>query len=233
MEKVLYWLGRPVLDLCAGMMFEMDVVRHAPLPDGPKIFAPNHPSTTDPFLILTLTSEPISILIDDRLFKVPVFGSYLGRVGHIPVVPGRGRDAFDKARRLLEAGRSVAIFPEGAISPLQGGFHKPRTGAARLSLLTGAPVIPVGIHLDRERIRLIETLIEDEVAVGTWYLRGPYLMTVGDPMAFEGNAEDREHVTSVSGRIMKRIIQLSRESARRMMERQALAALRSGELANI
>ncbi len=215
-QEVLYRMGLPVVDLYAGMMLGMDVAHHAVLPAGPKIIAPNHPTTTDPFLITTLTSEPISILIDDRLFKVPVFGRYLHATGHIPVVPGSGRVAFDEALRRLRAGQTVAIFPEGAISPLAGGFHNPRSGAARLAMLSGAPVVPVGINLDRGRIRLTETIIEGKVAVGTWYLKGPYAMTVGEPMWFTGSVEDREQVAAASQAIMRRIIQLSRESAVRM-----------------
>lgn len=216
MEKFLQWFGRSVIGVGAEMLFEMDTVRRGPLPEGPKIFAPNHPSTTDPFLLLTLASEPIRILIDERLFKVPVFGAYLHGMGHIPVVPGNGRAALEEGLRRLRAGQSIAIFPEGAISPLQGGFHAPRTGAARLALMTGAPVIPIGIHLDRERIRLITTMIEDEPAVGTWYLGGPFAMTVGGPMVFRGDVENRERVRAVSEQILQRIIRLAQESAYRV-----------------
>jgi len=225
-DEVFYWLGRPVVEMYAQSILRMDVVRHAPLPDGPKIISANHPSTTDPFLILTLASEQISILISETLFKVPLFGRYLRQAGHVPVVPGNGRAAFEKARQLLDAGRTVAVFPEGAISPLAGGFHKPRTGAARLSLITGAPVIPVGIHLQRERMRLIETVVDGKPEVGTWYLRGPYAMTVGNPMRFTGDVEDRAYVRSASERIMQHIAHLAHQSARRMKEMDAIASSR-------
>ncbi len=55
---------------------------------------------------------------------------------------------------------------------------------ARLALSTGAPVIPVGIGLDRARIHLIETLVDGAIEVGTWYFGGPYAMTVGEPLHF-------------------------------------------------
>ena len=236
-DKVFYWLGRPVVEMYARSMLKMDVVQHAPLPDGPKIISANHPSTTDPFLILTLASEQVTILISETLFKVPLFGRYLRQAGHVPVVPGDGRAAFEKARQLLEAGRTVAVFPEGAISPLAGGFHRPRTGAARLSLHTGAPVIPVGIHLQRERIQLIETMVDGKPEVGTWYLRGPYAMTVGDPMRFTGDVDDRAYVRSASERIMQHIAHLAHQSARRMRETEAIASYRgrrtSGPLSTI
>jgi 1-acyl-sn-glycerol-3-phosphate acyltransferase len=215
LSQVFYKLGRPVVNLYAGLMFDMDVTWEEPLPAGPKIIAPNHPSTTDPFLITGMVTEPTSILIDDRLFKVPVFGRYLHLAGHVPVVDGNGRKAFDAAKRLLEAGQTIAIFPEGSVSPLTGGLHPPRTGAARLALITCAPVIPVGIHLLRERIHVVESKYSGISATGRWYLRGPYAMTVGKPMVFEGDAQDREYVCEVGERIIQRIAHLAQQSARR------------------
>ena len=215
-SSILYRLGRPAVSLYAGLMFDMDIVWEGSLPPGPKIIAPNHPSTTDPFLVTGLMREPTSILIDDRLFKVPVFGRYLKHAGHVPVDKGDGRTAFEAARRLLDDGRSITIFPEGAVSPFDGGFHRPRTGAARLALLTGAPIIPVGIHLDRERVKVVASSYSGITAVGTWYLRGPYGMTVGKPMILRGDVEDRENVRAASERIMQRIARLSHRSARRV-----------------
>jgi 1-acyl-sn-glycerol-3-phosphate acyltransferase len=205
-------------------MLDMDVVRHAPLTDGPKIIAANHPTTIDPFLMLTLVPEQMSILVTGICFKMPVFGRYLWLAGHVPVVSGNGRAAFDEAKRLLQAGRTIGIFPEGTLSPLEGGlgFHGPRTGAVRLSLSTGAPIVPVGIHLQRERIRFIEGQAGSEIGVARWYSHGPYAVTVGKPMRLEGDAEDREHVRLVSARIMQRIIRLSQESAHRVQGAQAL-----------
>jgi 1-acyl-sn-glycerol-3-phosphate acyltransferase len=162
-EQFLYRTGRCLIASYARLLFQLNVQWHMPLPDGPKIIAPNHPSTTDPFLITLLTQEPIHILIHKTLFKVPVFGRYLRRAGHVPVVTAHGRAAFDAAQRLLEAGHTIAIFPEGAISPLDCGFARPHTGVARLALSTGAPVLPVGIGLDRARIHLIETPVDGTI----------------------------------------------------------------------
>ncbi len=70
-NKFLYKMGALTVDLCAKVMFNRDIVRHVPLPEGAKIIAPNHPSTTDPFLILASFQEPVTILISNQLFKVP------------------------------------------------------------------------------------------------------------------------------------------------------------------
>jgi 1-acyl-sn-glycerol-3-phosphate acyltransferase len=215
-EELLAHIGRWLIKLATPWLFKIDVVHHAPLPPGPKIIAPNHPSTTDPFLMLPLVREPMSILIDDRLFKVPVFGKILTQSGHVPVVPGNGRAAYETALQLLKGGQNIGIFPEGAVSPLPGGFHVARTGAARLAMSTGAPIIPVGISLKREHIRLIETEIDGQTAVGTWYLNGPYAVSVGAPLYLEGDIEDHAYVRRASSYLMQCIIDLAHGSARRM-----------------
>lgn len=222
-ERLLYYLGRPLMGLYARALLEMDVTWHCQLPEGPVILAANHPSTTDPFLMVGLIRRRVSILIEERMFRVPLFGRYLRRCGHVPVPPANGRAALEMGVRLLEGGRTLAIFPEGAISPLEGGFHRPHTGAARLALAGGVPIVPIGIHIDRTRIHCIPTMIGDELAVGAWYFRGPYAITVGRAMRFEGSVDDHEHVRAISDSVMQRVIQLSGESTHRATRRLAPA----------
>jgi len=226
LQQAWYSMGRIAVASYAQFALRMNIWRHAPLPKGPKIIAANHPTTTDPILITQVTSEPMHVLITEMCFNVPVVGKSLRMAGHIPVVTGNGRAAFDEAIQLLQDGKTVGIFPEGALSPLDGGLEKPHTGVARLALISGAPVIPVGIHLQREHIRFVETTVGDKTETARWYLHGPYAMTVGESMRFEGNIEDRQYVRSVSERIMQRIACLSRESAQRVG---ALQASRSGD----
>ena len=131
--------GTTIVDMYARLALEMDVVRQADWPDGPKIVAANHPTTTDPFFLLTAVPERMSVLVTGMAFDVPVFGDYLRAAEHIPVVHGKGRTALEQASRQLEGGRTIGIFPEGALSPLGGGpgFHRAHTGAVRLSLRLG------------------------------------------------------------------------------------------------
>ncbi len=211
-----YWMGRRIADLYAKCMFNLDVQYDRPLPSGAKILAPNHPTTIDPMIVLKLTDEPVHILIEETLFKVPVFGRYLESAGHVRVIPGAGRTAFQNALDLLQAGETVAIYPEGAISPLAGGMHPLRTGVARLSLMSGAPIIPIGIQVDRTRIRLINTVVDHEPVVGTFYFRGPYAMTVGQPLHLEGEIEDWDFVKTTSAHIRQRILDLALRSSQRL-----------------
>jgi len=215
-NTLLYFCAKPVVISYTGTMLKMDVHKHEPLPPGAKIIAVNHPSTTDPFFIASMLRKQSFILIKDLLFQVPLLGAYLRRAGHIPVEAGKGQEAIDRAVELLRQGKTVVIFPEGVISPLEGGFHKARTGVARIALASGAPVIPVGIHLDRKRIRSIRSTVRGQVDTGHWYLRGPYNITTGKPLFFKGSVDDHAYVRLVADSIMHHIIELAHESKERL-----------------
>lgn len=200
------------------LMIKMDVRWHAPLPSGPVLFAANHPSTTDPIFLHLLTRKPMSILIASKVFSIPFLGRYMRGMKHISVVPGQGERVLEKARQTLQAGRSVAIFPEGLISPV-GGFNPPRSGVARLALSSRVQVIPVGISLVDQRCRRIPTQLEGEPDIITWYLHGPYAITIGKALRFQGDAHDKATVKKVAETIMQSIRALTDDSRRRIMER--------------
>ena len=215
-QKLLHLVSMTIVRLYTWLMLQLDVFWQAPFPAGPKLIVANHPSTTDPFYLGLLSSQPISLLIIESLFLIPIFGAFLRWSGHIPVVPGQGRAAFDAAYRRLLGGRSVALFPEGDLSPQEGGYLPPHSGAARLTLLTGAPVIPIGIYLPRERSRAVVSIVAGKRIKGYLYLHGKYGVTVGQAMYFQGDVEDRRYVATVSEEIMRQIISLAQESEQRV-----------------
>lgn len=216
-DRFLYQLARTVIRAYSQLLFKMRVHWRAPLPFGRKLIAANHPSCTDAFVLSLLSKMEMSILISGKAFTVPLFSGFLHRCGQIPVAPGSGRDALEEARRRLELNETVAIFPEGHISPQEGGHLPPRPGAVRLAMLTGAPVVPVGIYYPREKNVYISSKITGgKEADGYWYLAGPYEITVGEPMIFEGDPDDREQVEAASVRLMSEIAHLAEESRLRM-----------------
>jgi 1-acyl-sn-glycerol-3-phosphate acyltransferase len=169
---------------------------------------------TGPDVVKSVTREEVSILVTEFCFRLPVFGRYLHSAGHIRVVHSDGRLAFDEAVQRLNDGHSVGIFPEGALSPLEGGVC--RTGVARLALAAGAPIIPVGIALQRERIHFRETQAGPESITARWYFGGTYAITVGEPLIFNGEGEDRAYIRSATDQIMQRIGNLATESEARL-----------------
>lgn len=213
-QKMLYWIGRCAVDFVAHTLLDFNLLYHEELPPGPKIIAPNHPTTIDPFLIPILSPEQVHILVTDSAFKAPLFGAYLRGAGHVPVIAENGRAAFEAALSLLQAGRTVVIFPEGALSP-EDGIARPHTGVVRLSLLTGSPIIPVGIALDQSRVQKLDTGIataDGSPEIARLYLGGPYFLTAGTPMRLAGSVDDRMYVGAQTQRLMRHIIRLSRMS---------------------
>lgn len=215
-DRIMYFFSRPVVRTYTGTMLKMNVQKLQEFPSGAKIIAANHPSTTDPFFVASMVGHQSFILINEVLFQVPVLGEYLRRSGHIPVCAGNGKAAIDAALERLSEGKTVIIFPEGALSPLGGGFEKPRTGVARLALMSGAPVIPVGIHLRWERVKVIRSVVRGKEEYGRWYISGPYNQTVGAPLYFQGDVNDWDNTRRVADTVMHHIIELARISQNRM-----------------
>ena len=208
MSNLLHSASRRALCDYARFMLSLDGEKQAEIPSGPKLFVANHPTTVDPAILTLLTEERIRTLITGLCFDMPVLGPSLRKAGHVPVVAGKGRHAFDRARELLNSGQNVPVFPEGALSPAKGGVYPLRNGAARLALSTGVAVIPVGISLDPERIRRVD--------ISRLYLDGPYAMTMGAPLYFKGEMSDRRRVLGVSGLMRHEIIRLAYLSGQRL-----------------
>ena len=90
---------------------------------------------------------PVYSLAKSTLFKVPVLGSILRAGGQIPVQRGtqNAATALKAASEVLADGGAIMIFPEGTLSrdPLKWPMVA-KTGAARLAMTSGAPVLPMG-----------------------------------------------------------------------------------------
>ena len=118
---------------------------------GPVIVVANHMSHADPFVLAHYIYDagrwPV-YLAKASVFKIPVLGRWLHAVEQTPVERGTvdAAKALDAAVAALVAGKCVLIYPEGSTTkepdlwPMRG-----KTGAARLWLATGAPVIPVAM----------------------------------------------------------------------------------------
>jgi putative phosphoserine phosphatase/1-acylglycerol-3-phosphate O-acyltransferase len=119
---------------------------------GGAIVASNHRSYFDVAAIGLMSvkaGRPMRFMAKKEVCDAPVVGSLARAMGAIRVERGSGSDRpLEEARRVLEAGDLVEIFPQGTI-PRGEEFFEPvlkgRPGVARLSKMTGAAVVPVGI----------------------------------------------------------------------------------------
>lgn len=214
-SKILYLIGRLVINTYVRLMLKLDIHWHEQTPQGPVLFAANHPSTTDPIFIHAMAAERLSVMIHRKVFTIPLLGTYMRRMGQIAVIPGKGEEVLEQARKALASGCSVVIFPEGNISPVEG-FHQPRSGVARLALQSGVPVIPLGIYLREKNCKRIPTTFEGKPDLVTWYLRGPYAVTFGRALHFSGDAQDHALVKTIAENIMEHIRNLAFESRQRV-----------------
>lgn len=81
-----------------------------------------------------------------EVFEIPLIGRILRRAGQIPVFrqSDNASKAFGAAVEAVNEGRCVVIYPEGTLTrdpqqwPMVG-----KTGAARIALATGCPLVPV------------------------------------------------------------------------------------------
>ena len=109
------------------------------------MLCPNHTSMIDVFIILAITKNPFVFIGKKELVKVPIFG-YIYKRTCILVdrdnLKSR-RSAFNEAKKRLEKGLSICIFPEGKVpddeSIILDDFQ---TGAFRLAIEFQIPIIP-------------------------------------------------------------------------------------------
>jgi 1-acyl-sn-glycerol-3-phosphate acyltransferase len=171
--------------------------------DGPIIVAGNHLSYVDPFahgyFVVKAGRRP------RFLGKQEVFENWFTRMvllgaKQIPVRRGSGDpQPLREATQALEAGEVVVIYPEGTsvtdhpdFSPARG-----KTGAVRLALATGVPILPVatwgGQYVWRRSGR------------GSLKFARPIWLKAGEPVdlsAYRDRADDAELVHELTDRLM-------------------------------
>src|SRR5512146_1789168 len=81
-------LGRRLAYIYVRSLVRSEVDWGTEVPSGPKIIASNHPTTADPFLMMSWPFEPTYLLITEETFKIPVVGHFLRLACHIPVCTG-------------------------------------------------------------------------------------------------------------------------------------------------
>jgi 1-acyl-sn-glycerol-3-phosphate acyltransferase len=117
--------------------------------EGPAIIAGNHLSYLDPFahgIFVVRAGRRPRFLAKQELFDAPFVGTVLRGAHQISVQRGTGdRSPIDDAARAVEQGEVVVIYPEGTTTTTNEDFSPGRgkTGAVRLAIATGIPIIPV------------------------------------------------------------------------------------------
>lgn len=131
------------------------------VPEGPVIFAVNHPNgLVDPLFLLCFAPRPVSFLAKAPLLRYPVIGWFARALDAIPVyrrqdnTGGSNRETFGRARSVLQRGGSIAIFPEGTTHD-DPRLRELKTGVARIALgatLPSLAIVPTGIYYTAKHV---------------------------------------------------------------------------------
>ncbi|MGW1674253.1 lysophospholipid acyltransferase family protein [Streptomyces sp. NPDC002324] len=203
-------LIKAVLGPIMRLMFRPRVEGAEHIPgDGPVILAGNHLTFIDSMILPLVCDRQVVFIGKDEYvtgkgLKGRLMAWFFTGVGMIPVDRDGGRGgvaALMTGRRVLDEGRMFGIYPEGTRSP-DGRLYRGRTGIARLTLMTGAPVVPFA---------MIGT---DKIQPGGAGVPRPHRVTVrfGEAMEFsryEGMDRDRYVLRAVTDSVMAEVMRLS------------------------
>jgi len=175
---------------------------------GAFVLSPNHYSNIDP-IVMGLVSWKLGrlprFLAKASLFKLPVAGWLLTKSGQIPVQRGgsvRGSEPVKAARRLVENGQMVVVYPEGSLTrdpdlwPMRG-----KSGAVRIALEQGIPIVPAA-HWGTQH------LMERYSNKLHLFPRKTILVKIGDPLdltEFRGRNLDTATLNEATAVVMQAI----------------------------
>jgi 1-acyl-sn-glycerol-3-phosphate acyltransferase len=132
------------LFLGLGLRFVASGGRNLPKSGG-AVLVSNHVSYLD-FIFCGLTARPskrlVRFMAKDSTFTHAVSGPLMRGMHHIPVDRSAGTAAYDHAVAALRDGEIVGVFPEATISR-SFELKEFKTGAARMALAAGVPLIPM------------------------------------------------------------------------------------------
>jgi 1-acyl-sn-glycerol-3-phosphate acyltransferase len=164
----------------------------------------NHVSHIDPLTAAHIVYDHRPnprYLAKSGLFKNKALGYFLRAAGQIPVerLSKNAKGAFDAAVAAVEAGECVVVYPEGTLTrdpglwPMQG-----KTGAARIALETGCPVVPIGQWGAHD-------LLYPYAKKPHLFPRTQITMKVGDPVPLE-DLRAQDHTNDVINEATRRIM---------------------------
>jgi 1-acyl-sn-glycerol-3-phosphate acyltransferase len=207
-NSLLLFLVAAVLAPLIRLMFRIKTEGIENLPKGGYILVANHVNYLDPlafaYSVYIHMKRTPHYLAKEPLFRIPVIGALLPKVGQIPVYRGgkSNEQPLRAAVEFLKAGQVVVVFPEGTLTrdpnqwPMRG-----KSGAIRLAIELGLPIVPAG-HWGIEKI------------LGTYSKRfrpNPFHVVrvkIGQPMFFEHLRKDGISATEMNlatDQVMKRI----------------------------
>ncbi|MBQ1027911.1 1-acyl-sn-glycerol-3-phosphate acyltransferase [Micromonospora sp. C95] len=206
---LLYTIGKLTVGPAMRLAFRPTVEGLEHIPDqGGAIFAGNHLSVADELFLGTVVPRHLAFWAKSEYFTgTGVKGRFskfvLTGLGAIPVERAGGRAAlaaFDAAIPALKGGDLVVVYPEGTRSP-DGRLYRGRTGAVRLAIAAGVPIIPVGM-IGTEKVQPIGARVPRPFT-------GEITIRFGKPLDYTGRSDDRLSLRQLTDEMMGEIQKLT------------------------
>jgi 1-acyl-sn-glycerol-3-phosphate acyltransferase len=118
--------------------------------EGAAILVCNHVSFVDAVLLMAASPRPIRFIMDHKIFAVPVLGWMFRLAKAIPIAPQKDNPAvyeaaFVQARRVLDEGDLLGVFPEGGITK-DGSLGEFKGGVMKILETHPVPVVPLALQ---------------------------------------------------------------------------------------
>jgi 1-acyl-sn-glycerol-3-phosphate acyltransferase len=147
MSRPLFVTARFLIRLFALFYFRARRRGRENYPAPPYLVVFNHSSNLDIVaLSLAVTDDIVSAWAKESLFRTPVIGWWIKKLGFIPLRRGE-QDArsFNTVLAYLKEGGIFFMAPEGTRRRNKDEPPRPRTGVVRLAQLADVPIVPVGV----------------------------------------------------------------------------------------
>ena len=201
-----YWIFLRFAQLVARAVFSLKIIGREHLPkSGGYLLAMNHQSYLDPPVVaLAADPRPIHFLARKTLLNWPILGPIFPSLNVVPVDQERpDMSALKNVIRLLRAGETTIVFPEGART-LDGELQPAQPGIGLIIAKTLVPVVPMRVFGAYEAM-----------PPGSSRVRAhPITVMIGEPLIFTAadvrtdTAQVREVYQALSERVMSAIAAL-------------------------
>lgn len=153
-------------------------------PNKSYVITANHQSAFDIWIIYGWLGSPFSWVMKKELRKIPLVGLACERIGHIFIDrsnPVEARKSMESAKKILQNGQCVVIFPEGTRTKT-GKLGDFKRGAFNMASDLQLPIVPVTINGSYERI-----------AKNGWQFRpGKIQMIIHEPIEVNEKLSEQE-----------------------------------------
>ncbi|MFG6445393.1 lysophospholipid acyltransferase family protein [Microbacterium sp. P07] len=187
-----FWLLGGVVEPLTAIFAKIEIENPEKLPrEGSYVLAPNHYSNFDPMVVAVAVwriGRAPSFMAKESLFRVPVLGWALRATRMVPVSrsssASAARDTIRGSEQLVKDGRGVVVYPEGTLTrdpdlwPMRG-----KTGAVRLALAGGVPLVPMAQWG-------VQEIMPRYGKLRLWPLRRRVRVVLGDPVDIVAHGAD-------------------------------------------